>query len=70
MEEVILHAARESLKIKRTKFRNKINNVCNKKLFDKECRLTRHSIRKLANKKHRNPLKTNTILPLRSTKTR
>jgi hypothetical protein len=37
MEEIILHAARTSLKIKKTKFRNKINNVCNKKWFDKEC---------------------------------
>ncbi|CAB4038330.1 Hypothetical predicted protein [Paramuricea clavata] len=56
MEEIILHAARKSLKIKKTKFRNKINNVCNKKWFDKECRLTRHSVRKLANQKHCNPL--------------
>ncbi|CAB3994131.1 Hypothetical predicted protein [Paramuricea clavata] len=44
MEEIILHAARKSLKIKKTKFRNKINNVCNKKWF--ECRLTRMSTNK------------------------
>ena len=28
----------------------------NKKWFDKECRLKRHSVRKLANQKHRDPL--------------
>jgi hypothetical protein len=46
----------KSLRIKKTKYRNKITNVCNKKWFDKECRLKRHSVRKLANQKHRDPL--------------
>ncbi|CAB4019870.1 Hypothetical predicted protein [Paramuricea clavata] len=56
MEDIILHAGKSSLQIKKTKFRNKISNVCNKKWFDKECRLKRHSVRKLANQKHRDPL--------------
>ena len=56
MEDIILHAGKSSLQIKKTKFRNKISNVCNKKWFDKECRLKRHSVRKLSNQKHRDPL--------------
>ena len=33
-----------------------ISYVSNKKWFDKECRLKRHTVRKLANQKHRDPL--------------
>ena len=58
VEDLILHAAKKSMKIKKKKSRNKIFNVCNKKWFDKECRLQRHSVRKLANQKHRDPLNT------------
>ena len=47
--------AKRCLKIKTTKKRrHKIS--FNKKWFDKECRLKRHELRKLANKKHRDPL--------------
>ena len=55
-QEIISDAAKTSFRIKQTKYRNKITNVCNKKWFDKECRLKRHSVRKLANQKHRDPL--------------
>ena len=36
--------------------RRRIKLSSNKKWFDKECRLKRHELRKLANKKHRDPL--------------
>ena len=50
VEDLIMHDhAKKSMKIKKKKYRNKISNVCNKKWFDKECRLQRHSLRKLAN---------------------
>ena len=55
LQDILLDAAKKSLKMKKQKFRNKINNVSNKKWFDKECRLKRHTVRKLANKKHRDP---------------
>ena len=58
-QDIILNAAKKSLRIKKTKYRHKISNVLNKKWFDKECRLKRHSVRKLANLKHRDPLNTN-----------
>ena len=32
--------------------------ITNKKWFDKECRLKRHEVRKLANQKRRNPMNT------------
>jgi hypothetical protein len=53
-----MHDAKKSMKIKKKKYRNKISNVCNKKWFDKECQLQRHSLRKLANRKHCDPLNT------------
>jgi hypothetical protein len=56
VEDLIMHAAKKSMKIKKKKYRNKASNVCNKKWFDKECRLQRHSVRRLANQKHRDPL--------------
>jgi hypothetical protein len=51
VEDLIMHAAKKSMKIKKKKYRNKASNVCNKKWFDKECRLQRHSVRKLAHHK-------------------
>ena len=44
------------LKIKTGKTRTRIKKSSNKKWFDKECRLKRHELRNLANKKHRDPL--------------
>ena len=58
VEDLIMHAAKKSMKIKKKKYRNKASNVCNKKWFDKECRLQIHSVRRLANQKHRDPLNT------------
>ena len=57
-QNIILEASKKSLKIRKTKRRSKINNVANKKWFDKDCRLKRHHLRKLANQKHRNPTNT------------
>ena len=56
VENLILHADKKSMKIKKKKFRSKISNICNKKWFDKECRRQRHPERKCANQKHRDPL--------------
>jgi hypothetical protein len=58
VEDLIMHAAKKSMKIKKKKYRNKASNVCNKKWLDKECLLQRHSVRRLANQKHRDPLNT------------
>ncbi|CAB3986903.1 Hypothetical predicted protein [Paramuricea clavata] len=57
-QNIILEASKKSLKIRKTKRRSQINNVANKKWFDKNCRLKRHHLRKLANQKHRNPTNT------------
>jgi hypothetical protein len=57
-QNIIQEAGKNSLKIKKRKKRCKIRNTTNKKWFDKECRLKRHAVRKLANKKHRDPLNT------------
>ena len=46
------------LKIRAGKTRKRIKSLSNKKRFDKECRLKRHELRKLANKKHQDPLNT------------
>ena len=54
-QNIILEASKKSLKIKIIKYRHKINNVANKKWFDKECRIKRHQLRKVANQKHRDP---------------
>ena len=43
-----------------------MTNVLNKKWFDKECRLKQHEVRKLANKKHRDPTNTNTRIAYHS----
>ena len=39
------------LKIKTKKSRKRIKTTSNKKWFDRECRLKRHELRKLSNKK-------------------
>ncbi|KAL9982766.1 hypothetical protein ACROYT_G004864 [Oculina patagonica] len=44
------------LKIKSKGIRKRIKKTSNKKWFDRECRLKRHELRKLSNRKHRNPL--------------
>ena len=44
------------LEIRPGKTRKRINSLANKKCFDKECRLKRCELRKLANKKHQDPL--------------
>jgi hypothetical protein len=46
VEDVIMHAAKKSMKIKKKKYRNNISNVCNKKWFDKECRTPKTFIEK------------------------
>ena len=54
--ESILHsAASQSLKRKIVKRRRKNTNIITKKWFDKECRLKRNALRKLANEKQRDP---------------
>ncbi len=48
--------SKKSLKIKTNKRRQRLlKNVANKKWFDKECRIKRHQLRKLANQKHKDP---------------
>ena len=55
VETIFTTTAKRCLRIKTTKKRrHKIS--FNKKWFDKECRLKRHELRKLANKKYRDPL--------------
>ena len=55
VENILITTAKRCLKIKTIKKRhNKISS--SKKWFDKECRLKRHELRKLANLKHRDPL--------------
>ena len=54
-QNIINIASKISLKIKKQKYRHKINNIANKKWFDKDCRFKRHQLRKLANQKHRDP---------------
>ena len=55
VENILITTAKRCLKIKTAKKRRcKIS--LNKKWFDKECRYKRHELRKLSNKKHRNPL--------------
>ena len=54
-EDIILEAGMKRLKIKKVTRRRKIRNTTNKKWFDKECRFKRHTVRKIANKKHKDP---------------
>ena len=53
---ILLSAAKSSLTRKTLKSRCKIRNHTNKKWFDKECKLKRHDLRKIANLKRRDPL--------------
>ena len=55
VENIILTTAKRCLKIKVIKKRH-VRLPANKKWFDKDCRLKRHELRKLANLKHRDPL--------------
>ena len=55
LENILCNAASQSLKRGKIKRRNKITNTVTKKWFDKECRLKRHAVRKLANAKRRDP---------------
>ena len=54
-QDIIFEACKKSIKIKKIKHRRLSNNVANKKWFDKECRIKRHHLRKLANQKHKDP---------------
>lgn len=56
VESILITTAKCCLKIKTGKTRRSIKLSSNKKWFDKECRLKRHELRKLANKEHRNLL--------------
>ena len=55
VENIILTTAKRCLKIKVIKKRH-VRLPANKKWFDKDCRLKRHELRKLANLKHRDLL--------------
>ena len=46
VENILLSAAKSSLKRKTLKRRYKIRKHVNKKWFDKECRLKRHKLKK------------------------
>ena len=54
-EDIILEAGMKSLKIKKVTRHREIRNTTNKKWFDKECRFKRHTVRKIENKKHKDP---------------
>ena len=58
VERILFTTAKHCLKIKNVKKRyTRLSSVSsNKEWFDKECRLKRHELRKLANLKHRDPL--------------
>ena len=56
VENIFIATAKRCLKIKTIKKHKRVQLSTNKKWFDKECRLKRHELRKLANKKHRDPL--------------
>ena len=49
VENVLYSAAKNSLKHKNVKRRFRITKHINKKWFNKDCRLKRHEVRKLAN---------------------
>ena len=54
-QNILLNAAKRSLKRKVKKRRCRLTNIVNKKWFDKECRFKRHAIRKVANAKRKEP---------------
>ena len=58
VENILITTTKCCLKIREGKTRKRIKSLSNKKLFDKECRLKRYELRKLANKKHQDPLNT------------
>ena len=58
VENILITTAKCCLKIIAGKTRKRIKSLSNKKWFDKECPLKRHELRKLANKKHQDPLNT------------
>ena len=43
------------MKIKKSKLRRKIENVAQKKWFDKDCRIKQHHLQKLSSQKHKDP---------------
>ena len=55
---ILLTASKQSLKRAIVRRRCRIYNSVKKKWFDKDCRLKRHEVQKLANKKRRDPLNT------------
>ena len=55
---ILLTASKQSLKRAIVRRRCRISNSVKKKWFDKDCRLKRHEVRKLANQKRRDPLNT------------
>lgn len=56
MENIFTTTAKLCLKIKTAKKGDITKYLSTKKWFDKECHLKRHELRKLANKKHQDPL--------------
>ena len=56
VENILYSAAKNALKRKNAKLRFRITKHINKKWFDKDCRLKRHQVRKLANLKRKDPL--------------
>jgi hypothetical protein len=54
-QNILIDTSKKSLKIKKSKLRRKIENVAQKKWFDKDCRIKRHHLRKLSNQKHKDP---------------
>ena len=58
VENILITMAKCCLNIREGKMRKRITSVSNNKWFDKECRLKRHELRKLANKKHQDSLNT------------
>ena len=55
INEIFLEAAKKSLKIKNGNYRRRRVPVDNKKWFDKEFNGSRITLRKISNKKNRNP---------------
>ena len=55
-EQILLEAAKCSLKLKSTKSKTKIRRITPKKWFDKDCNVKRIALRRLSNQKHRDPL--------------
>ena len=55
---ILLTASKQSLKRAIVRRRCRISNSVKKKWFDKDCRLKKHKVQKLANQKRRDPLNT------------